>query len=124
MSTKYSEYVFWFAFLIVLDIGSHWFHMASTVANGHHKSAKTLQNRNFVLRWYYGVYPFFAFCCVGQEFFYIYLYVTKFIKHTNSFLYCILIIACVLKQIVNLFQLMSAVMTFASQDAEQRNKRK
>ena len=39
----------------------------STAKSGHPKAATTLKDRNFVLRAYYGIYPFFAFFCVGQN---------------------------------------------------------
>jgi hypothetical protein len=46
--------------------------------SAHHKSAEALENRNFILRWYYSIYPLFGYCCVGTEFFYILGYVHHF----------------------------------------------
>lgn len=63
-----------FLYLLILDFASHWYHMYSS--RGHHKAISA--ERNFLLRFYYGVYPFFGFCCVGTELFYILLYVLKF----------------------------------------------
>ena len=37
-----------------------------------------MQGRVFILRWFYGVYPFFAYCCAGTEFFYLLLYLRHF----------------------------------------------
>jgi len=36
-------------------------------AKGHHKDEKG----NFILSLYYGFYPFFGYCCLSQEFFYL-----------------------------------------------------
>ena len=122
-----SENAFFYASLIVLDIGSHWFHMASTVTKGHHKDAKVLQERNYVLRLYYGSKPFFGFCCVGQEFYYIHQFINSYENFSSPFfigLEKILLVACLSKQVVNFFQLASAVMAFAEQDAKDKNKKK
>ena len=41
--------------------------MYVTCTVGHHKDAKTLAGRHWLLRAFYGVYPFFAYLCVGTE---------------------------------------------------------
>lgn len=74
LSHLYPQYMLVFLYLLILDFSSHWYHMYS--ARGHHKVVSA--ERNFLLRFYYGVYPFFGFCCVGTELFYILLYVLKF----------------------------------------------
>jgi hypothetical protein len=74
LSHLYPEYMLVFLYLLILDFASHWYHMYS--ARGHHKVVSA--DRNFLLRFYYGVYPFFGFCCVGNELFFILLYVLKF----------------------------------------------
>jgi len=126
LSSLDPEKLFIYTTLIVLDIGSHWFHMASTVTQGHHKDAKVLEERNYVLRLYYGVKWIFASCCVGQEFYYIYQYVKVFSTDLGIFenIEFILLLLCMFKQVVNFFQLASAVMSFAVQDAKLKNKMK
>lgn len=74
LSHLYPQYMLVFTFLLILDFSSHWYHMYAS--KGHHKSVAA--GRNFLLRFYYGNYPFFGFCCVGTELFYILLYVLHF----------------------------------------------
>lgn len=44
LTNLYPTYSFAFVMLIVLDIGSHWFHVMSVT--GHHKAKETLQKRD------------------------------------------------------------------------------
>lgn len=44
-----------------------------------HKAADTLADRNIITRLFYGCYPFFAYCCVGTELFYVSLYLLAFV---------------------------------------------
>lgn len=68
LAVLYPQEVFIFLSLIVIDIFSHWFHVVySETAQRHHKGEQT----NWFLKWYYGCYPLFAYCCVSQEFYYI-----------------------------------------------------
>lgn len=114
------------AMLIVLDISSHWFHVMSVTS--HHKSKEALAHRNVFLRWYYGIYPLFGYCCVGTELFYILSYVVHdkhlplpWIKYV-CFYGCLP--ACIMKQFVNLVQLTSAMDAIAQKDADSRNGKK
>jgi CDP-diacylglycerol--inositol 3-phosphatidyltransferase len=117
----YENYTFVFIMLIVLDISSHWFHVLSV--QKHHKSDEALVDRNVFLRWYYGIYPLFGYCCVGTEVFYVCLYVLHF--YTNPLLrqicYFGCLPACIMKQLVNVVQLISASYAIAEQDAHDFN---
>eukprot|EP01032_Pedospumella_encystans_P021763 gene21763-24679_t len=115
----YPLYSFWFTFLIVLDITSHWFHVMSVTA--HHKSTEALAHRNALLRWYYSIYPLFGYCCVGTEFYYILLYVHHFFPHPYVYqaMVYVCLPACVLKQIVNVIQMASAAEAMAEVDAKE-----
>jgi len=129
LASRTKDKAFIYASLIALDIGSHWFHMASTATQGHHKDSKVLEERNIVLRWYYGVKWFFAYCCVGQELYYIAKFIDSFEQkfgydNLQQYIMWFLLAACVAKQVVNVCQLASAVMTFAEQDATLKNKKK
>jgi len=145
LSWVYSDpYKFVFLFLIILDISSHWCQMYSTaVLRLHHKSSEALTNRNFIVRWFYTVYPFFGYCCVGAEFTYISLFALANLCKGgleevnfdlwsswnpdsmwatiwwNCFLLCFP--ACVMKQVVNVSQLISACSAIAHYDAEIKN---
>lgn len=125
LSHLYPEYMQLFLFLLVLDFGSHWYHMYS--AKSHHKSIDS--NKNWILRIYYGCYPFFAYCCVGAETAYIVLYVLKFrpdlaleLGNTTitlaQVLHYGLIPGCVLKNIANIAQLCAACYSIAEQDVK------
>jgi len=124
LSNLYPLYGIHFTLLIVLDIASHWFHVMSV--SSHHKSKEALKHRNPLLQWYYSIYPFFGYCCVGTEFYYILLYVYKFYR--VPWIYQILAYgcfpACVLKQVVNVIQLISAADAIAEVDARDREQSK
>lgn len=118
LSHLYPSYLVTFVMLIVLDISSHWFHVMSV--SGHHKAKDVLENRNFILKSYYAIYPLFGYCCVGTEVFFVLLYVlhhfeTPWLK-VACFYGCFP--ACVLKQIINLAQLQSAMENIALVDVK------
>eukprot|EP01039_Chlorochromonas_danica_P011034 gene11034-12284_t len=132
LSRLYPDYLLAFTFLIVLDITSHWFHVMSVTS--HHKSKEALEHRNALLQWYYSIYPLFGYCCVGTEVFYVLLYVLHFLASSSEaaswypllrslcFVGCLP--ACVLKQLVNVVQLTSAMEALAAQDAQEANEKK
>merc|ERR1711934_277237 len=114
---------------VVLDFSSHWCAMYCAARFGlHHKSADANKDKFFLMRWYYDIYPFFGYCCVGQEFFYILLFVIA-PSHDLGEHRQLLEFACWylcgpawgMKQIVNWFQLTSSCYSLAERDAEQVN---
>jgi len=122
-----------FLSLALLDISSHWCQMYSTAAlQVHHKSDEGNVNRFFLVRWYYQNVLFFGYCCVGAELTYIILYIIAHNDSNNYYLWLSMTLAsnflyvcvpgCMIKQIVNVFQLTSACKLVASYDAEQKNK--
>eukprot|EP00605_Chrysophyceae_sp_TOSAG23-4_P002544 GSChrysophyteH1.ASY1.ANO1.2809.1 assembled CDS len=119
------EYAFYLALLAVLDIGSHWFHMVSVSGGAGHKSEQTLRDRNPVLRWYYGIYVLFGYCCVGAEFFYICLYAYHFTQDMRVLNFALYVCgpACALKNFINIVQMSSACYAIAENDAVIRNER-
>jgi CDP-diacylglycerol--inositol 3-phosphatidyltransferase len=112
-----------FLSLILLDIASHWCQMYSTAALGvHHKGDVANATRNFLVRAYYGSYPFFGYLCVGAECSYIIAYVRQFTEDSwyHSILESLLLAflpGCLLKQVVNVMQLASACYAVAQHDA-------
>jgi hypothetical protein len=74
--------------------------------NRHHKNID--KDRNFILRFYYSNYIFFGMCCVGTEFYYLYLYYSYYSNTENS-ISIIFTICCILKNIVNVFRLIDSV---------------
>ncbi|CAN0317244.1 unnamed protein product [Ectocarpus sp. 12 AP-2014] len=121
---------FLFLLLMFIDLFSHWMHVQST-AGRHHKAADTLADRNVITRLFYGCYPFFAFCCVGTELFYVALYLLVFVPEASLALggggvaislhavcYYVFLPACVCKQAVNVAQLCAASLSLASAESE------
>merc|ERR1712039_258478 len=125
-----------FAGLVALDVGSHWMHVASCQLRPtrmHHKAKESLEHRNILLRWYYGVYPLFGYCCVGTEVFYILLLALSYAPTAaltlvgvtvtlETFTWFACFPACVIKNIVNVLQLSSATMAIAELDASPQSK--
>lgn len=115
-----------FMAILLLDFASHWYHMYAS--KGHHKSVDT--KHNIILRTYYGVYPFFGYCCVGTEFFYILLYVLAFKEvdpsipaWVDTLTWYVTMPAAVMKNIINVAQLADAAATVAEDDQATRDKR-
>eukprot|EP00656_Telonema_subtile_P018082 TRINITY_DN19743_c0_g1_i4.p1 TRINITY_DN19743_c0_g1~~TRINITY_DN19743_c0_g1_i4.p1 ORF type:complete len:182 (-),score=45.06 TRINITY_DN19743_c0_g1_i4:101-646(-) len=126
------QYRLVFLLCIVLDFSSHWCAMYSAAIGGaHHKSAEATKDKFFLMRWYYEVYAFFGYCCVGQEFFYILLFVLAPGHNFNPVVAGVSLSqlcwygcgpAWALKQIVNVFQLTSSCYSLAEQDIAAKNK--
>jgi CDP-diacylglycerol--inositol 3-phosphatidyltransferase len=131
--------------LVMLDIGSHWFHCIS--AKGHHKSDDANKNKNIFLRLYYGCLPLFFACCIGQEAFYLLNFIKAkggnyvfgeiefpswlhhemwkyFPVNVLEILWQITLVLGAIKQVVNVAQLASAAAALAEDDAEARKKKK
>ena len=125
-----------FLVLTLLDISSHWCQMYSTSKlNLHHKSDSGNADRNFLVRWFYHYYYFFGYLCVGAEFTYILLYLLPHLEKenmdSNGFYHTVAKYAlygcvpgCVMKQAVNVMQLLSACYAVAKHDADSNNKNK
>mmetsp|Transcript_7832 Transcript_7832/g.11824 ORF Transcript_7832/g.11824 Transcript_7832/m.11824 type:complete len:222 (+) Transcript_7832:49-714(+) len=133
LSNLYTDYYFYFLSLMFLDILSHWLHIQSVANKGHHKSAGSLKGRNRLIRLFYSSYPFFGYCNVFTEFFYIGLYLMHFNKalsifglfqvNLKIFTFYICLPACLCKQAVNVAQLCAAAYSMAEEDvANKQNK--
>mmetsp|Transcript_25609 Transcript_25609/g.52118 ORF Transcript_25609/g.52118 Transcript_25609/m.52118 type:complete len:162 (+) Transcript_25609:249-734(+) len=117
-----------FLLLMLLDISSHWCQMYSTASlQQHHKSDDGNTGRFFLVRWYYHYYYFFGYCCVGAEFTYVALYGLAHVAENDTLLKALgdgmlmaCAPACVVKQVVNVFQLTSACHAVASYDAKEK----
>jgi CDP-diacylglycerol--inositol 3-phosphatidyltransferase len=100
----------------------------SVATKGHHKAADTLKGRNFLIRLFYGCYPFFGYCCVFTEFFYICMYLLAFNPKAEltitdgvtvslwQITYIVCMPACICKQAVNVAQLCAAAYSMAESD--------
>ncbi len=98
----------------------------SVAKAGHHKDGQVLAHRNALLRWYYGIYPLFGYCCVGCELCYVLLFV-HFHLPANDLVWQLCVYGClpgcVFKQVINVAQLMSACYSLAEDDADNYNKK-
>jgi hypothetical protein len=102
--------------------------LRSVATKGHHKAADTLKGRNFLIRLFYGCYPFFGYCCVFTEFFYICMYLLAFNPKAEltitdgvtvslwQITYIVCMPACMCKQAVNVAQLCAAAYSMAESD--------
>ncbi|CAM9429275.1 unnamed protein product [Ectocarpus sp. 8 AP-2014] len=127
-----------FAFLVLMfiDLFSHWMH---THRRGGYSldlapSTRIIRTscaarRNILIRTYYDNLPFFAFCCIGAELFYVLLYLLHFVSEesrafaplrTSCFWLCLP--ACVLKQFVNIAQIFSAASCLALEELDQKER--
>jgi CDP-diacylglycerol--inositol 3-phosphatidyltransferase len=122
-----------FLLLMLLDVSSHWVQMHSTLALGvHHKSVEGNKRKSFLVRWFYKYYWFFGYLCVGAEFTYMLLYAHLHMIVTSStsvaisamlkVLLAVCIPGCIMKQFVNIAQLVSSCRAIAQHDADVANK--
>lgn len=74
LSIIYPDHFQVYLLLMALDIASHWVQMKAA-GQMHHKSS----SRNFIVSFYYSNYYFFGYCCCGAEFFYILMYILRFL---------------------------------------------
>eukprot|EP00527_Entomoneis_sp_CCMP2396_P006043 CAMPEP_0198143062 /NCGR_PEP_ID=MMETSP1443-20131203/5677_1 /TAXON_ID=186043 /ORGANISM="Entomoneis sp., Strain CCMP2396" /LENGTH=193 /DNA_ID=CAMNT_0043806201 /DNA_START=210 /DNA_END=791 /DNA_ORIENTATION=+ len=112
-----------FVFVAALDISSHWCQMyaSCTCLKAHHKSAEANQDANFLVRWYYRHFWFFAYLCVGAEVTFVLSYADLYLENLPPFLFWVCLPACAAKQVVNVAQLTSACRAIAQQDADKHN---
>jgi len=128
LANLYPGEAFVFISLMSLDIFSHWFHVVyAEVAQRHHKGEQT----NVFLKWYYGCYPLFAYCCVSQELYYLGRWALKFMRQdysaeTADIVQVIVrwgfLPGCAMKQVVNVAQWWNAAGNLAKVDREAAEK--
>lgn len=134
LSQIYPKYLIVFIGLIILDISSHFYVLAITgvMSLSSHKSIEQWSD-NKLLSLYYQQKPFFDLLILGNELFYILLYVAAYsiglqinwIGFQFSLWQGLLLTVFplyVLKQIINILQLFSAANQIASVDWQLRNK--
>jgi CDP-diacylglycerol--inositol 3-phosphatidyltransferase len=120
--------VFVAAFLVFLDIASHFTRMYGSMFSGKQSHKDTSDSIFSLLRVYYSNRNFMGALCVGQEFFYILYYAQHFFSASpaGDLISLSLYLAaplCFLKQVVNVQQLVDAMYHIAVHDAEIRASR-
>ena len=122
-------WVFVASFLVFIDIASHFtrMYMASLLKQSHKDTSTSLF---WLLRQYYGNKKVMGAFCVGQEFAYIFYFAYL---HYGSRMYYgtllqwllyVTVPLCVLKQVVNVQQLLDALAHIAELDVQSRNNEK
>ena len=134
LAQLYPKYLLFFILAIALDISSHYYLIYATgmLKKASHKdSAEWSSNR--IMRLYYGNKTFMDLLILGNEVFYILLYLNFYLigfgSNLSSFdvnIWQVLIICCLpiylLKQATNIFQLQSAVKEIARIDLSNLDK--
>ena len=99
-------------------------------AKGHHKTSN--DDKNFIVRFFYSNYPFFAYCCAGTEFYYIALVALKYapayyllLPHITLYhvAHYVLAPAAALKNVVNLAQLQAGAQDLVNESTPEVGKK-
>jgi len=129
LASFYPKYQFFFIFVTVLDIASHWVQVYSNLSLGQsHKTVK--ESGNWFLRLYYTSRPVLFTMCAGNELFFAMLYVMHFTTGPIVFgAYGVVhVIAMVCfpisftKNAINIIQLVGGFDALAELDVEARQK--
>ncbi len=120
----YPQYIVAFQLLIALDLSSHYMQMYSSLTTGS-KSHKTMtKNANPLLRLYYENRIVLFLVCAGNETFFMMLYLFHYETVYLDIVRFILMVTCpifVLKQILNVVQLVGASRALAQVDLKNSN---
>lgn len=130
LSQLYPDYLLVFIIAIALDISSHYYsiYAKGILGKSSHKDTELWANSSKLLKLYYGNKPFMDLLILGNELFYILLYLAYFIVGFNISLFSwevniwqVAIAICLpiylLKQITNILQLQSSAMQIATVDS-------
>lgn len=113
--------------LIILDISSHWFRVVSSLLA--HKSHKEIQSESTLLKLYYHNRFILGFTCLGNELFYIFLYMMYFYPNlriigTSMELFSVAVILCfpvfLFKQVLNIIQLKYSAIEIVSMEKKKK----
>ncbi len=121
----YPQWMFGFQLLIALDLSSHYFQMVSSLTLGldSHKSLK--DSAPWLLRLYYTNRLVLFLVCAGNEAFFVGLYATYwFDSALTRWIVLLTSPVFVLKQLLNLVQLVDASRALGLKDQETRRKGK
>ena len=132
LAQLYPNYAVAFILLIALDVSSHYYliYVTSLVDNPSHKDTATW-SKNWLLNLYYGNKQFMDVLILGNELFYIFLYLAYYAIGFSWFwmgysltIWQAAIVLCLpiysLKQVTNLLQLQSAARKIAAIDLAKR----
>jgi CDP-diacylglycerol--inositol 3-phosphatidyltransferase len=120
LSHLYPSYIVWFLMLCCLDLASHWMRMYSSFVSGSksHKDANQVRDGT-LLTLYYTNRIVLGLVCMGNEAFYVLLYVWHFYPQplVQGALLAVSAIF-MFKQYINLVQLYNSSLIVAESDAK------
>ncbi|KAI9218111.1 CDP-alcohol phosphatidyltransferase-domain-containing protein [Blastocladiella britannica] len=127
LATIYPSWLVLFQILMALDLSSHYMHMYSSLSGGSTSHKVIDPSANPILRLYYhNKYVLFA-VCAGNELLFVGLYLLQHLA-AESWAYTVVLAAtavsfpiCVLKQGLNVVQLVGASTNLAASDAQIAN---
>ncbi|KAL0229556.1 hypothetical protein GEMRC1_014173 [Eukaryota sp. GEM-RC1] len=117
LAMLYPSYLIVFNCIIALDVSSHYFHMNCSLLLGSKSHKEVAQSKNFLLKLYYESRLFMSILCLGNELFFVLLYVTSFVPHPIlSWVTRVVSVLMGLKQFMNVVQMVSACQTLVKYD--------
>ncbi|KAK9476843.1 CDP-alcohol phosphatidyltransferase-domain-containing protein [Lipomyces japonicus] len=137
LSLAYPSWIIAFQFLISLDLASHYMHMYAMLNGGESSHKKVGKDKGWILNLYYTNTRVLFFVCAANELFFVALYLFSFEPKTPpylgywgkiplsyaTFLGVFSFPTWLLKQIINVIQMIHAAYTLAELDIEERNKK-
>ncbi|CCW65027.1 unnamed protein product [Phytomonas sp. EM1] len=114
------------AMLAFVDVASHFCRMYASLLMQKESHKDASNSIFFLLRKYYSDRRLMGALCIGQEFTYLLLYADHFSQHhpfLHTIMWCLLLpcsILCMVKQVVNIQQLIDALYKIACRDAMER----
>lgn len=114
LSQFYSKYSVIFVFLMMLDVGSHWLQTHSSfLVNVHNDNHKNLEEKFWLLNFYYKNRYGLGIVCLGAEIFLLLLYIGHFYSwlYNNPIFIAILMVngaIYALKQFISIIQILGA----------------
>lgn len=135
LASQYPEYSIWFMFLVALDICSHFAHMNYSLSSGLSSHKDVSKSKNIFLRLYYGNKTVLFLLCLGNEATFLLMTLFKMIEKENpsdlivpiEYIRYLLYIAfplMVIKQWMNIMQLLHSMSGIASIDQRERSAKK
>ncbi|ODV92143.1 hypothetical protein CANCADRAFT_82729 [Tortispora caseinolytica NRRL Y-17796] len=137
LCTVYSQYTIFFQLLVSLDLASHYMHMVAMTHRGASSHKKVDRKQSRILNLYYTNTTVLFTVCAANELFFVGLYMAAFPLPTPpnlgywhgiplSYKTAIIVLTFplwLLKQVINVIQLVRAALTLANADYEERLKR-
>jgi CDP-diacylglycerol--inositol 3-phosphatidyltransferase len=129
LSNFYPVYIQYFIIIILLDVISHFAYTYSSLSCGKKSHKSITKNQFWVLKIYYGYKPILFLLCLGSELYLLWLYIRYFEIRSALGLYFVSYVdpiftylfgsLFIIKQIVNIIQLLQAIRDIVRLDADE-----